>query len=240
MRVPHLLPLLLATLLALAPAAARAGEPAPASYPFPGGYTWGADYDTYKSLEGMRAAQDEALAAGQEEGKFLELYRPGAEWAGHTWTEHLAFTRGKLDNVTLIAPYQRQTFNDVRARLEAEGYVILGILVDDKALDLFQLMQLQGPEAFNQRFLELLREKVPQRISYDYFMIKGISEEQMRLTSSINQFLLGMDAGHMQVEVTMLGGEEAGSAPQTLCVNFTYPALARAQAVERPTKKLAP
>ena len=91
-------------------------------------------------------------------------------------------------------------------------------------MDLFQLIKAEGVEAFQKRFSEILREKTPERMSYEYFQTANVSEEHRKMAGSMTEFLRMVDMNILQAEVTMLG-DGKGSGPQALLVSFFSPVL---------------
>jgi len=150
-----------------------------------------------------------------------DLIRQDVPFAGHNWTMRLNFVENRLAAVTLMSPYDRLRFNDVKRHLEQNHFEILGIVVDEKALDLFRLIKAGGIEAFQKHFLELVRAKAPERVSYEWFDTQTVSLDQKKMANSINEFLRVVDMDIRQAEVTQLG--EAASGPQALLVTFSCP-----------------
>ena len=153
-----------------------------------------------------------------------DLILPGVSWAGCEWTAQFGFEREKLTTVTLLGRYGRERFNAVRRHLSGEGFEILGIVVDEKALDLFTLIKSEGVEAFRKRFMELLRARTPARISYEWFMTRNVSEDQKKMANSMGEFLRMVDVNILQAEVTQLG-DDSSSGPQALLVSFFFPVI---------------
>lgn len=153
-----------------------------------------------------------------------DLLLPGVPWAGHDWTAQFGFAGDKLEKVTLLGRYERERFNAVRQQLSQQGFEILGMVVDEKALDLFALIKAEGMEAFQKRFMELLRTKTPTRVSYEWFMTGNVSRDQKKMANSMGEFLRMVDVNILQAEVTQLG-DDSGSGPQALLVSFFFPVL---------------
>ena len=125
--------------------------------------------------------------------------------------------------ITLLGAYEQERFKAVRQQLTTDHFEILGIVVDEKALDLFSLIKAEGIDAFQKRFIELIKAKTPKRVSYEYFMTRGVSEDQKKMVNSMDEFLRIVDMGIVHAEVTQLG--DGTGAPQALLVTFTCPVL---------------
>lgn len=181
-----------------------------------GPYERGAARSALSALPGMTSLPENA-------GKGLLL--PGVAFAGHTWTAQFHFDEGQtLIGADLMAPYARSRFDAVRQRLEADGFELLGVVVDGKALDLFSLIKAEGVEAFRTRFLELMRAQTPRRVSYAWFDTKNVSEDQKKMATSLNEFLRMVDRNIRQADVVQLG-DESSAGPRALLVSFTCPVL---------------
>lgn len=161
----------------------------------------------------------------QGEGEMAgELILAGVKWVDRPWTARFIFEQETLTEITLVGPYSREAFNAIRAQLEEkEKNEIFGIVLDDKALDLFALISAGGVEGFRARFSELLREKVPTRLSYNYFSTKEFSQEVRQRATNITQFLGMVERTIKETEVTLQGDGKGG--PQVLLVSFTFPVL---------------
>lgn len=187
-----------------------------------GAYAFDAPRETIAAMPGVSSGQGDMAQ---------DLIRMGESYAGLSWTAQLQFIDDKLHTVTLLAPYDRPRFDAVRAHLEKNGFEVLGIVVDNKALDLFALVKAEGMDAFRQRFSEFLRAKTPERVSFIWFDTKTVSQDQKKMAKSMGEFLRMVAVDIPQVEVTQMG--EAGStSPQALLVTFSYPVLKVAQARE--------
>ena len=162
------------------------------------------------------------IAKGQGEMS-SDLLLNDVPWAGKTWTAQFIFNDDKLSMITLLGAYDQERFKAVRQQLSADHFEILGIVVDEKALDLFSLIKAEGIDAFQKRFLELIKSRTPRRISYEYFMTRDVSEDQKKMANSMDEFLRVVDMGIVHAEVTQLGDGSGG--PQALLVTFTCPVL---------------
>lgn len=224
MRTPvflHAPMLTLILTLTLAPLSACA--PAQATPALFGEYEPGTPKSELLARSGMKPG--EGSMAG-------DLILPGVSWAGCEWTAQFGFERDKLTTVTLLGRYERERFNAVRRHLSANGFEILGIVVDEKALDLFALIKSEGVEAFQKRFMELLRARTPARISYEWFMTRNVSEDQKKMANSMGEFLHMVDVNILQAEVTQLG-DDSSSGPQALLVSFFFPVINAANHSEK-------
>lgn len=190
-----------------------------------GGYEFDAPRERVAAMPGLVPGQGEMAQ---------DLIKAGENYAGSTWTAQLQFVDDKLHTVTLLAPYDRLRFDAVRAHLEKGGFEVLGIVVDDKALDLFALVKAEGMDAFRRRFSELLRAKTPERVSFIWFDTRTVSQDQKKMANSMGEFLRMVAVDIPQVEVSQLG-EAGATGPQALLVTFSYPVLKVAQ--EREAKK---
>jgi len=179
------------------------------------GYAFGTPRAEMEKIPGM------GEGSGEMEGR---LVLPGSSWAGKNWVATFDFEEDRLMNVTLMGAYDRARLEAVRSSLSRDGFEILGFVVDDRALDLFSLVKAEGIDAFQKRFLELLRAKTPARLSYEYFQTKNVSEEHKKMAGSMNEFLRVIDRNILQAEVTLLG-DGSDSAPRALLVSFTCPVL---------------
>lgn len=201
--------LLLATLVMPAPGAA---EEAPALFD---AYTYGMPRSEAEKIPGIEPGE------GDMEG---ELILPGVAWIDLPWTARFIFDNDVLVEISLVGPYTRETFNAIRAQMDREQNEIFGIVLDNRALDLFSLISAGGVEGFRARFSELLREKVPTRLSYNYFSTKEIPTEVRQRATNITQLLGMVENTIKETEVTLIG-DGNGSAPQVIVVSFTYPVL---------------
>lgn len=178
-------------------------------------YAFGTPRAELEKVPGMEKGEGEMAS---------DLILPAVKWAGMDWAAQFIFEQDQLVNVTLLGAYERARFDAVRKELTGNSFEILGFVVDQKALDLFQLIKAGGVEAFQKRFGELIREKTPERVSYEFFQTKGVSEDQKKMVNSMNEFLRVVDMNILQAEVTMLG-DGKGSGPQALLVSFFCPVL---------------
>lgn len=186
-----------------------------------GDYELGMSKNSLLTRPGMKPGE------GSMEG---DLILSGVSWAGQDWTVQFGFKNDALVRVTLLGNYARERFDAVRHHLEQNGFEVLALVLDQKALDLFSLIKAGGVEAFQKRFMELLRAQTPTRISYEWFMTRDVSEDQKKMANSIGEFLRMVDMNILQAEVTQLGdGTAAG--PQTLLVTFFFPVLNAMQGI---------
>ncbi len=178
-------------------------------------YAYGAAKSDLEKLPGMEKGEGEMAG---------ELILAGVKWVDRPWTARFIFDDDQLREISLVGPYSRECFNAIRAHLEkTEKNEIFGIVVDDKALDLFSLISAGGVEGFRARFSELLREKTPSRISYNYFSTGEFSPEVRQRATNITQFLGMVESDIKETEVILQGDGKGG--PQVISVSFTYPVL---------------
>lgn len=196
---------------AMTPAAESSAE-APALFD---SYAYGMPRSEAEKIPGMEPGE------GEMEG---ELILPGVTWIDLPWTARFIFDKDELIEISLVGPYSRDTFNAIRARMDTERNEIFGIVLDNRALDLFSLISAGGVDSFRARFSELLREKVPARLSYNYFSTKEIPDEVRQRATNITQLLGMVESTIKETEVTLIG-DGNGSAPQVIVVSFTYPVL---------------
>ena len=205
------LPLVLLAAL-LMPAAASAEDMPPLLFD---GYAYGMPRSEVEKIPGIEPGE------GDMEG---ELILPGVAWIDLPWTARFIFDNDALVEISLVGPYSRECFNAIRAQMDREQNEIFGIVLDNRALDLFSLISAGGVEGFRARFSELLREKVPTRMSYNYFSTKEIPTEVRQRATNITQLLGMVESSIKETEVTLIG-DGNGSAPQVIVVSFTYPVL---------------
>ncbi|MCH5277372.1 MAG: hypothetical protein J1E80_06005 [Desulfovibrionaceae bacterium] len=181
-------------------------------------------FDSY--VYGMARSEAEKIPgiAPGEGDMAEELILPGVTWVERPWTARFIFDSDALIEISLVGPYTRESFNAIRAQMTQEQNEIFGIVLDDRALDLFSLISAGGVDGFRARFSELLREKVPTRISYNYFSTKEIPSEVRQRATNITQLLGMVENTIKETEVTLIG-DGNGSAPQVIVVSFTYPVL---------------
>lgn len=206
-RLRFLIPALL-LVLSLAPAAQA--EPA-----FFQNYVYGMPKAEIAKISGIEEGRDEMAG---------ELHLPGQVWLQMPWTVRFRFEDEKLVEVQLFAPYTRTAFNALREQMTKENSELLGIVLDDKALDLFQLINAGGVDAFRTRLSQLLREKTPGRMSYQYFSMDKVPREVRERATNINQFLGMVESDIRETEI-ILTGDGKGSKPLYLSVSFTFPVL---------------
>lgn len=210
--MPRRLVLPLVLLAALLMPATASAEDMP---PLFDSYAYGMTKSEAEKIPGMEQGE------GDMEG---ELILPGVSWIDLPWTARFIFDNDALVEISLVGPYTRESFNAIRAQMDREQNEIFGIVLDNRALDLFSLISAGGVEGFRARFSELLREKVPTRLSYNYFSTKEIPAEVRQRATNITQLLGMVESTIKETEVTLIG-DGNGSAPQVIVVSFTYPVL---------------
>ncbi|MBP3731384.1 MAG: hypothetical protein J6I40_07950 [Mailhella sp.] len=162
-------------------------------------------------------------AAGEEAFKD-ELFLKGVQWAGFAWTAQCHFQNDKLTGVTLYSAYSRELLSHVTAYLKGHKFQPLGMVVDDKALDMISLVKLGGIEAFQKRFRELVSAKVPEKISYKWFDTQKIPANLLEDAASLGQLLMLVPKDTLQIDVTQsASGEKLENS--MLSLQFSYPVL---------------
>ncbi len=165
----------------------------------------------------------EGAVPGQDAYKDNVFFK-GVQWAGYTWTAQCYFTEIGLNGVTLYSAYSRELLNRVSAHLKEQKFQLLGMIIDDKALDMISLIKLGGFESFQKRFHELTSGKIPQKISYEWFDGKKISQDQLNNTASLGQLLMLVPMDTMQIEVTQSAtGQKLENS--MLAIHFSYPVM---------------
>ena len=159
------------------------------------------------------------------EGDFRDdVFFKGVQWAGLAWTGHCHFKEGRLVGVTLYSAWSRELLNRVSAYLKERKFHMLGLIVDDKAVDIVSLVKLGGIEAFQKRYRELVAAKVPQRISYEWFDVQKLPQEQFMDATSLGQMLTLVPQDTLQIDVTQsASGEKLENG--RLTVHFSYPVM---------------
>ena len=181
-------------------------------------------------LEGFEYGAPHAEIEGRQgavkgEGDFGDdVFFKGMQWAGLAWTGHCHFKDGRLVGVTLYSAWSRELLNRVSAYLKERKFHMLGLIVDDKAVDIVSLVKLGGIDAFQKRYRELVSAKVPQRISYEWFDIQKLPQEQFMDATSLGQMLTLVPQDTLQVDVTQsASGEKLENS--RLSVHFAFPVI---------------
>ncbi|MCR5814316.1 MAG: hypothetical protein K6G15_07480 [Desulfovibrio sp.] len=152
------------------------------------------------------------------------VFLRGVQWAGYAWTAQCHFQEEKLNAVTLYSAYSRELLKRVSAHLKEQQFQLLGMIIDDKALDMISLVKLGGFEAFQKRFRELTSAKVPQKISYKWLDMKNIPQEQLNDTASLGQLLMLVPMDTLQIDITQSAvGEKLENSK--LLIHFSYPVM---------------
>lgn len=182
-------------------------------------------------LEGFAYGTPKSEIAGRE-GAVLgtedfqdSVFLKNMPWAGYTWTAqcHFAPQQG-LNGVTLYAAYSRELLTSVSASLKEQQFQMLGMILDDKALDMISLVKLGGSEAFRKRYRELTSAKIPQKISYEWYDGKKIPQAQLQDAASLGQLLMLVPKDTLQIEVTQSATGEKLENSQ-LIIHFSYPVM---------------
>ena len=181
-------------------------------------------------LQGFEYGAAKSEIAGRE-GAVLgkesfqnDVFFKGVPWAGFAWTAQCHFTENGLNGVTLYSAYSRELLKQVSTHLKEHNFQLLGMIIDDKALDMITLVKLGGPEAFQKRFRELTRAKIPQQISYEWFDGNKIPQDQLKDTASLGQLLTLVPRDTMQIDVTQSAkGEKLENS--ILLIHFSYPVI---------------
>ena len=181
-------------------------------------------------LQGFEYGAPMSEIAGREgavpgkEGFKDNVFFKGVQWAGFSWAAQCHFDGERLNGVTLYSAYSRELLNRVTAHLKEHNFQLLGMIVDDKALDIITLVKLGGSEAFQKRFRELTRAKIPQKISYEWFDGNKIPRDQLNDTASLGQLLTLVPMDTMQIDVTQSAtGEKLENS--MLTIHFSYPVM---------------
>ena len=200
-------------LLGLAAAVLLWGQAAAA--PLLEGFEYGAPRTEIEARQG----------AVRGEGDFKDdVFIKGVQWAGLAWTGQCHFTEGRLVGVTLYSAWSRELLNRVSAHLKERQFHMLGLIIDDTALDIISLVKLGGMEAFQKRYRELVSAKVPQRISYEWFDVQRLPQEQFMDATSLGQLLTLVPQDTLQVDVTQsASGEKLENG--RLSVHFSFPVM---------------
>ncbi len=175
---------------------------------------------------GAAKAEIEARqGAARGEGDFKDdVFFKGVQWAGLAWAGQCHFKEGKLVGVTLYSAWSRELLNRVSAFLKDGKFHMLGLIVDDTAIDIVSLVKLGGMEAFQKRYREIVAAKVPQRISYEWFDVQKLPQEQFMDATSLGQMLTLMPQDTLQVDVTQsASGEKLENG--RLTVHFSFPVM---------------
>ncbi len=179
------------------------------------GFEYGAPKSAVEAMPG---------AMKGEEAFKNDVFFKSMSWCGASWSAQCSFIKDKLEGITLYAPYSAELLRKVSGKLKEDKFQLLGMVVDDKALDIITLARIGGQEAFQKRFRELTSAKVPQRISYEWFDSKKVGEDQLANAASLSQLLTLADMEIMQVEVTQSAeGEKLEN--RMLAVHFSYPVM---------------
>ena len=153
-----------------------------------------------------------------------DVFLKGVQWAGLAWTGQCHFKDGRLVGVSLYSAWSRDLLNRVSAYLKERQFHMLGLIVDDTALDIINLVKLGGMEAFQKRYRELVTAKVPQRISYEWFDVQRLPQEQFMDATSLGQLLTLVPQDTLQVDVTQsASGEKLENG--RLSVHFSFPVM---------------
>ena len=186
-----------------------------AAAPLLQGFEYGASKPEIAGREGA-ALGKEAFAD--------DVFFKGVLWAGYAWTAQCHFDEEGLAGVTLYSAYSRELLNRVSAHLKEQQFQLLGMIVNDKALDMISLVKLGGPEAFQKRFRELTSAGIPQKISYEWFDGKKIPQEQLGNSASLSQLLMLVPMDTLQIDVTQsAAGEKLENS--MLTIHFSYPLM---------------
>lgn len=181
-------------------------------------------------LEGLEyGAAKESVASRPgalkgEEAFQNEVFFKSMPWAGFAWSAQCSFKDGKLAGVALYSAYSRELLDHVTSFLKAQRFQMLGMIVDDKALDMVSLVKLGGIEAFQKRYRELVSARVPEKISYNWFDSRKINDDQMSVSASLSQLLALVDREILQVDVVQSASGEKLENPM-LSVHFSFPVL---------------
>ncbi len=179
----------------------------------------GFEYGTPKSAIASR----EGVTMGKEDFQD-HAFLKGVQWAGYAWTAQCHFSDAGLNGVTLYSSYSRELLTQISDYLKAQKFQMLGMIIDDKALDMISLVKLGGIKAFQKRFRELTSAHVPQRISYAWYDVTKIPQEQLRDAASLGQLLMLVPKDTLQVDVTQsANGKEL--TDRMLTVHFSYPIM---------------
>ncbi|MBO4300446.1 MAG: hypothetical protein J5861_02470 [Desulfovibrio sp.] len=179
----------------------------------------GFEYGAPKSEIAVR----EGAVLGKEAFKD-NVFLKGVQWAGYAWTAQCHFVGEGLNGVTLYSAYSRELLNRVSAHLKEQKFQLLGMIIDDKALDMISLVKLGGYEAFQKRYRELIGAKIPQKISYEWFDGNKIPQEQLNDTASLGQLLMLVPKDTLQIDVTQSAtGEKLENS--MLLIHFSYPVM---------------
>lgn len=180
----------------------------------------------------------EGFVFGTPRDKILE--RPGAmsgsenfkedvffkkiSWAGFSWSMQCHFANSKLDGLTLYGSYEAEKLKRLSVYLKEQKFQLLGLVIDNTALDIITLVKLGGQEAFQKRFRELVKAKTPSTIRYEWFEGLSLTEDNLRMAASLSQLLTLVDMNTVQIEVAQERvGEKQDHA--VLSVHFSCPIL---------------
>ena len=192
--------------------------------------TFGAGSSALVLVDGFeRGAQKSEIQArlgaqAGEEAYKDALFFKGVLWAGFAWTAQCHFIDDKLTGMTLYSAYSRELLSRVTAHLKEQKFQPLGMIIDDKALDMISLVKLGGIEAFQKRFKELVSAKVPEKISYKWYDTQKIPADMLQGAASLGQLLMLVPKDTLQVDVTQsASGEKLENS--MLSIQFSYPVM---------------
>ena len=206
-----LLPLVLLAALLL-PAPAYAEEP---SMLFEN-YAYGMARSEAEKIPGIKRGEGEMAG---------ELILEGVKWLDRLWNAKFIFDKDQLIEISLIDRFSPEAVKAVRDQMKREQNQLVGIVLDDKAFDLFSLISAGGMEGFNARFNELWNAKKAHSLySRQYLSTREISPEVLQRATNINQLLGMVESTIKETEMALIGDGE-DPMPRYIIVSFTYPVL---------------
>lgn len=158
-----------------------------------------------------------------EEKTANELMHKEIVYAGHPWTGRLYFTNNKLTRLSLVEKYSRTRMNAITAYLKQEKYELLGMVLDNKAIDFFARIKVSDPETFQRNLLEEIRTTKFKRISYAWFDVKNVSVDLKQRVSTIGELLRTIDQNTREIEIVILGNKN--NTPEIMIIDFFFPIL---------------
>ncbi|MBQ7738235.1 MAG: hypothetical protein IJT59_01080 [Desulfovibrionaceae bacterium] len=153
-----------------------------------------------------------------------DIFFKQVPWAGFTWSAQCHFAANLLEGVTLYSPYEAAKLKRLSSYLKEQKFQLLGMVIDNKAIDIISLVKLGGQAAFKKRFQELVRAKTPTTISYEWFEGKSLTEDNLRMAASLSQLLTLVDMNLVQIEVSQKAADEK-LEHAVLEVHFSCPIL---------------
>ena len=145
-------------------------------------------------------------------------------WAGFIWSAQCHFANDALEGVTLYAPYDADKLKRLSAILREQKFHLLGMVIDNTAIDILSLVKLGGKDAFKKRYRELVAAATPSSIRYEWFEGTSITEENLAMAANVSQLLTLVDMNTVQIEVSQEAvGENREQA--MLAVHFSCPIL---------------